>query len=649
VEATQDLQVAMKELGDSTLGRQLSTIQTGAMLLNNVTIERNVIGNVAQLVGEKVSKVATVPIDWTLSKLTGEQRTIFFKTMNQEMFWRNFWIGTKAGWKGVSPNGMLDSYGIHPNVFSKKNPFKYVSKLLGASMQGFDHAFYSSAKGDVLATYAENLGRAQGLSTAQIKAGMKDLILQLDDRIHELSDHAGKYATYQDETLLSKGAEGLKKGLNELSTGLISRKLVDMGLPKSLSMEGFGAGDILTKFAKTPANLVMRGLDYSPVGFLRSLVDLGYFVGKRERFSQHEAVRTLGRAITGTVGLTGMGYILADAGILTGSSSLDKDMRSIQEQSGQGAYKVNWSALSRFVTGGLDYEAAKYQKGDRLMDYQWLQPAAISVAMGVNANKSVKAKKEGADITGWQVAQKAVLGGLQTVLENPMVQGISNVVDASSDIIKRQDATKLKNIGKGVPASFVPTLSNQARAATDNNQRETFDSNLLTEMGNLMKNKVPGLSKKLPVSYDSLGNARQRIQDGKENTVTQYLTAFFSPARMTKYQVSPEAKLVLDLMNESGDSTVLPRIGDKSFHVRQGKDIKDLKVSLTAKQFSQYQQSLGTMVSDKLSQQSEYLANPNFSLEQKVKRVNDILTAMGKKAREDIGTQMGYAKKDLKR
>jgi hypothetical protein len=647
-EATQDLQAAMKELGDSTLGQKLSTLQTGAMLLNAVTLERNVIGNLAQLVSEKVNKVATVPIDWAASKLTGQQRTIFFKTMNQEKFWSNFLSGTSSNWRGVSPNGMLDSYGIQANVFGKKNPLKYVSKLLGASLGGFDHAFYSAAKGDVLATYAEQLGKAKGMSKAEIKAGMKDLIVQLDDRIHELADHAGRYATYQDETLLSNGAEALKRGLNEVSTGIASRKLVEMGLPKSLSMEGFGAGDILTKFAKTPANLVMRGLDYSPVGFVRSLVDLMYFVGKRDRFDQHQAVRRLGRAITGTLGFTGMGYVLADAGILTGSSSMDKDTRSIQEQSGQGAYKVNWSALGRFITSGLDYDAAKYRKGDRLMDWQWLQPAAISVAMGVNANKAVKEKKDGADITGWKVAQRALLGGLQSVLENQMLQGVSNLVDATNEVYKRGDATKFKNIGKGVPATFIPTLSNQARTATDNKQRETFSDDLLTEMGNLIKNKIPGLSKTLPVSHDSLGNEREKVQGGKENTVKQYLTAFFSPARMTEYQVSPEAKLVLDIMSQSGDATVLPRIGNKSFHVRQGKDLKDLKVSLNAKQFSEYQKNLGTMVSDRLAQKSEYLSNPNVSLENKVKKVNEILTDMGKKAREDIGTQMGYKKKDIK-
>jgi hypothetical protein len=645
-EATQDLQIALKELGDSTLGNKIATLQTGAQLLNVVTVGRNIFGNAALITAEKINKVAAVPIDFAFSKLTGE-RTIKWVPHNQEKMHVNFMKGSGAGWEGISPTGTLDSYGIHPNVFSKKNPLRYVSKLLGVSMQGFDNAAYRVAYGDVLATYGEQLGKAQGLTKAQIKEGMPKLIQQLDQRIHDLADEAGRYATFQDDTLLSQGADMLKQGLNKI-TDMPMQKLVEMGLPKKYSLEGFGLGDVVLKYAKTPANLVMRALDYSPVGFVRSIMELAPLAYNRSKFNQFKATRTLSRAITGTLGLTGMGYILADAGILTGSSSMDKDVRSIQEQSGQGAYKVNWSALWRFMDSGFDKEAAKFQKGDNLMDYAWLQPAAISVAMGVNANKAVKDRKNGSDVSGWQIIQKGLLGGLQTVLENPMVQGVSGVVDALSDVVKRQDPTRLKNIGKGVPASFIPTVLNQGRAATDNNQRETFSKDLLTEMGNLMANKVPGLSKKLPISYDSMGNARERIQGGQANTVTQYLTSFFSPARLTEYQVSPEAKLVLDLMNDSGSATVLPRIANKTFHVSQGKNAKDLKVELDAKQFSQLQQNLGQMVTAELSKQAAYLSDPSKSLDSKVKKVSGILTDVGKKARENIGVQMGYKKTDIK-
>jgi len=141
---------------------------------------------------------------------------------------------------------------------------------------------------------------------------------------------------------------------------------------------------------------------------------------------------------------------------------------------------------------------------------------------------------------------------------------------------------------------------------------------------------------------------REKIQGGQADTVKQYLTSFFSPARLTEYQVSNDAKLVLDLMNQSGDANVLPRIASKSFHVKQGKNVKDLKVSLDAKQFSQLQQNTGKMVSDKLTQSANFLSNPNISLQRKADKVKSILTDVGSKARENIGTEMGYKKKDIK-
>ncbi len=648
IEATQDLQAAIKELGESTLGQKISTVQTGAMLLNAVTMSRNIAGNTALVVSEKLNKIAAIPIDWALSGLTKE-RTIQWMPKNQENLLRNFMGGTESGWKGVSPTGTLDSYGIHPNVFGKRNPLRYITKSLGASMQGFDYAAYKIAYGDVLATYGEQLGKAQGLSKADIKMQMPKLIEQLDSRIYEIADEAGLYATFQDDTLLSQGAEMFKSGLNKI-TDFPMQKAVERGLvPKRLSTEGFGLGDVVLKFAKTPANLVMRAVDYSPIGIMHGLMQLAPLFMKGAKFNQFKATRALSRGITGTLGLSGVGFALANAGILTGSSSIDKDVRSIQEQSGQGAYKVNLSALTRYISSGLDKSSAKFREGDRLMDYQWLQPAAISVAMGVNANKSVSAKKSGLDVTGWQIAGRAILGGLQTVLENPMVQGLSNVVDAGIDIVKRQDPTKLKNIAKGVPASFVPTLSNQARTSTDNLQRETFDANVFTEIGNLMANKVPGLSKNLPISYDSLGNARERIQGGQEDTVKQYLKSFFSPAKMTEYEVSPEAKIVLQLMEDTGDASVLPRISDRYIHISQSKNQKDLKVNLTGEQYSKLQERTGKMVTRRLAAKSSQLSNPNRGLQSKVDIVKSILTDVGKTAREEIGGEMGYKKKDVKK
>jgi hypothetical protein len=167
-------------------------------------------------------------------------------------------------------------------------------------------------------------------------------------------------------------------------------------------------------------------------------------------------------------------------------------------------------------------------------------------------------------------------------------------------------------------------------------------------MGNLMANKVPGLSNNLPVSYDSLGNARERIQGGQENSVRQYLTALFSPAKLTEYQVSPEAKLVLELMEQSGDRNVLPRVANKYINISQGKNMKDLRVNLTADEYSRLQRTVGKLVTEEIAKKATYLSDPKISLDNKVKKVKEILTETGAKARDEIGTKMGYQKKDIR-
>lgn len=643
-EAIQDLQLSMKSLGSSTLGEKTATLQTVSQLLSVPTFLRNALGNMGQIVLEKTNKMNAVPIDWAVSKLTGE-RTIKFRPLNQEKFWRNFAEGTVSGWKGVSPTGTLSSYDIHPNVFGEKNPLKYLTKTLGASLQGMDYAAYRMAYGDVVATYAEQIGKVQGLSRQQIKQQMPKLITQLDQRILDMADQAGLYATYQDETMLSAAAQGIKRGLNSLTDKPV-RALVDKGvLPKWASTEGFGLGDVVLKYARTPANLVMRGIDYSPLGFMRGVYELAPLFINRGKFDQAKAVRALSRAITGTVGLTGIGYALADAGILTGAASSDADMRSIQEQSGQGAYKVNWSALGRYLTSGLDKDAAKHQKGDRMMDYAWAQPAAISLGMGVNANQIIKNQKPGDEKHGFDLAFQSIIGGLRTVLENLMVSGLSNVVDATTSLVKRSSGDGFANIVKGVPASFVPAVVGQARTSTDNLQRETFDENVFKTMMNLVKNKVPGLSKTLPVSYDSLGNQRKRIQGGDANTLGQYLNSFVNPTKLTTYSASPEAKLVLDVLNDSQDQTVLPRIGQKHLMVDDPITKENKRIDLTKEQFSRLQQRMGEMVAEELRKNDLYLSNQNHKIDKRVDRIKDILTKVGSKARNEIRVEMGYAKK----
>lgn len=648
LEMTKELQRTMRTIGASTLGEKIASFQTAEMLLSVPTFLRNTLGNWGQYGLEKIAKVAAVPIDWGFSKLTGE-RTIQFLPKNQEKYFRNFAVGSKAGWTGIDPQGQLGAYNLTPDVFkSDRNPFKWLVQLTGASLKGGDYASYMKAYGDVVATYAEQMGKANGLSKAQIKEQMPQLVKQLDDRIYDMADQAGLYATYQDETMLSKGALGLRKALNSPTNALFKSAREKLGLSPNASLEGFGLGDVVLKFAKTPANLVMRGIDYSPIGYVRGIYELmplaAKAIGRKgAEFNQYQASRALGRATVGTLGLTGLGFIMAKNGILTGAASSNPNVRSLQEQTGQGAYKANLSALKRWLLSGLDDNAAKYQQGDVLMDYNWIQPAAISASMGVNlAEQLDKPDQPEKAIPSWKQYASAITGGLRTILENPLVTGLTNVVDAASNAVTNQDVSGFTNILKNVPTSFVPAIAGQVRSAQDVYQRETADQNPWVGMLNMIKNKIPGQSNNLPISYDSLGNERKRYNNVEPNTLGSYLNQLINPAKFSKYQVEPDAQLVLDVLEQTNDKGVLPKVGKKSLTYTNPETKKEQTVYLTNEEFSKLQQRMGSIVSQEIMKKEKFLSNPNASGDAKVKAIKKILSDAGSKARNEYRKEKGY-------
>jgi hypothetical protein len=633
VEATQDLQKAMNAVGESTLGQKLSTIHASGMLLNITTNVKNVLGNELFNVLQKIDKVVAVPLDMAASKLTGE-RHIVFKTNNQEQYWRNWVKGGSGGWDGISPNGQFSSMDIHPEVFkSDVNPFKYMQKATGATLQSFDHAAYMRAYGETMGTYATLLGKKQGLSGKALKDAIPDLIKQLDQSIHDISDEAGKFATFQDENLLSKLAVKAKSGLNEYSTGKISDAMVKAGLPEKYSLRGFGAGDVVLKFAKTPANIIMRGLDYSPIGLLRGLGEIMVPMVSKQPFNQRSAILALSRGITGTLGLTGLGYALASVGILTGSASSDKDIQQLDKMTGKGEYKVNWSALERYVMGGLDKDAAKWQQGDNVFDWGWAQPMAISLAMGVNAQQSIAKQKVEGVSSILTTVKDALMGSMQTILQQPLLQGTQQLISGVVNVAKYGSWSGIANIIKGIPASFVPSLSNQARNFSDNTARNTYDPSKLQTAINMIMNKIPGLAEKLPVAYDSLGNAKEQIQNGQAGTLRQGLQSFASPVKPTTYQVSPQAQTVLDLINATGNTQVAPRTPNSYIMV----DKK--KVQLTPDQYSQVQQQTGQLTQQLLTKLTPMLENPNVKDDIKVKEVIGVLDRVGKQVRANLEKQ----------
>src|SRR5690606_8002377 len=116
------------------------------------------------------------------------------------------------------------------------------------------------------------------------RKAVQEIVRKADENMLKIADEYGRYVTFQDNNVISKGLVKLKKGLN-------------LG-------KDWGAGDLILKYPKTPGVLLMRALEYSPAGFVRSASILARPFFKKEP-NTGEVVQALSRAIIGTMGLSG--------------------------------------------------------------------------------------------------------------------------------------------------------------------------------------------------------------------------------------------------------------------------------------------------------------------------------------------------------
>ncbi|MEH7355688.1 hypothetical protein V7150_19350 [Neobacillus drentensis] len=598
LEHSMELQSVLQAIETPTFGQKLSTTQTIAQLLNPKTIIRNAVGNEMFYRVEQMNKLLATPVDILRSKITGGERTITFRTHNQGQYWQNWLTGAKAGWKGVNPMGLTTAYDLGPQAFrSKFNPLTYLEKSLGATLRSFDHAGYMRAYNKTLGELSSLRAINEGLTGQAKKEAIARYIREADDNMIQMADQYGKYATFQDNSTIATVLQKAKRGLN--------------------FKQDFGLGDLIIKYPKTPGNLIMRALEYSPAGIARSLYLLKSIGKAKNPLITKEATLAFTRAIMGTGGFSLLGYTLADKGILTSAGNSDYEVASLERNAGKQPNSVNVSALGRFINSGFNLDHAGTKEGDTFVSYDWAQPISMAIALGTGTNQSVKdngkvnvydAIKNAGDSVYNTTINMSVLKGVKDFLTSYPNQGISD---------------KLGGVIEGAVGSFVPTLSNQIRQASDNTARSTYSPSLLPTIKNKAINRIPGLQNSLPPSYDTLGNKRENFQGGSNNL----LNVFLNPSFISKYKPSAEAQFVLDMINKTGDKSLAPRIAQKKL---DGKP-------LTSAQYSEMQRIMGEEVQAGLAN----LGGGTGDQETDAKAIEKILRDAGKTAREAIRSQRG--------
>ena len=354
--------------------------------------------------------------------------------------------------------------------------------------------------------------------------------------------------TWNDNNNYTKFVLGVRRGLNKIG------------------IKGYGLGDVLIPFAKTPANLTKAIVDYSPIGLMQSIgngINLKRSLtnGQYNSKMQHQFVQNLGKATAGTM-LYVIGYALAKAKITTGESDDDKD-------------------VANFMKNTLGTNSYSIKIGNKSFTYDWAQPLAAPLSITANiVNKKYKSK----DLKEFT---ETVIDSLDTggsiLLEQSFLQSINDVLKNNDGVV-----SGLVNEVLELPARAIPTFSKQIADMTDSTQRQTYVKGEPVETAlNSAKAKIPFVSKTLTPSVDTMGRNIKKY-GGKNNA----FNVLFNPANVNNENISSAAKEIYKVYNATDDKTIFPRVAPYSID----------KLPLSTKQRADYQKIGGELVEKSINE-----------------------------------------------
>lgn len=588
--ATAQMLKKIADLVPKSLWSKVSMIQTMAQLLNPKTFIRNILGNIGFQLTEGMSDTVGTALDVATSLVTKE-RTTFLPALGTQAkgLAQGLREGTEEALAGVNLKDTTSKFTLPKNGVFDKGVMGALEKTLRISLGATDRAFYQAAFNQSI--------RDQMLAVQRAGQKVNEPTEEMIERAHQL----GLYRTFQDDNVISRQFVLLKRWFN-------------------LNKE-WGLGDIILKYPKTPANILARGIEYSPFGFFKSVYELTKpLMG--EAFNQEQFVRSTARSLTGSATLVGTGALLAGLGIISGKRAKDRDVSATRKAVGLREYQINTSALKRFMMSGYDPDAAQLREDDVLVTYDWMLPSSMGLALG--ANMVMDPKTNLVDRTLNFAEQMAAAS--ETLQEQPLVQGVKrfaqtrNVAEAFTDAVKE------------IPASFIPTLLNQVRQLTDNTARNTRDPNYRKEIYNKAIMRMPGMSSQLPPRVTALGEDQEMYQMGTNNP----FNVFLNPAFVTKYKPNAVSRMVLNIWEMSGETVQFPRVA--SAKIKLGAQTPE-PVELTPGEYTEYQRYIGNKTDVLFTILAENDAFINLLPEKQAKKLQGYLTDINTAAKIEV---LGY-------
>lgn len=506
----------------------------------------------------------------------------------------------QAGWadfKNVEPlirqsskyDDMEDAIDRYRTIFRAK-PLEGLRQFNSEMLDREDMWFSQPAYAEALAEYL----KANDISTSDFLSDAFDA--ERKQAAQEFAIREAQQATYRDINAFSEfvtRAGRLQRSENKTDRAI--GYLVEGVLP----------------FKKTPANIAVRAVEYSPVGLAKSLTyDLAQV--RRGNKTAAEAIDNISSGLVGT-GLTALGVLMAAQGLVSGGGTGDDKQDDFND-----------------LQGGQDYAL---NIGDYSFTLDWLAPEALPFFIGVELFNNIADRETGEDVRPFDAAMDALGRIADPMLEMSMLQSLNDLVDN----VKYSDngfASLAVNALTSYLGQFLPTIGGQIeRTFLEDTRQSTYidrDSPIPNAVQILLgnwANKIPGIDFQQRDYVDAWG----RTESTGENVLIRALNNFLNPAYVSRRQ-SGELEAELQRLYDLGEGFegVLPSQAQTNTQINDE--------YLTSEEYNRLQTTRGQTAYDILNRFVGTDAYRNMTDEQKAKFIERVYTysaEMGKVAAGD--------------
>jgi hypothetical protein len=334
-------------------------------------------------------------------------------------------------------------------------------------------------------------------------------------------------------------------------------------LSKSSGTVGKALIQSVVPFKKTPANIMLTGVEYSPVGLMFN-ASVGLKRLSDGEITPAQFIDKVSSGLTGT-GMFMMGAWLYNLGILGGGDEDDSDKKDqFDANLGEQKYAINF--------GGKSYTI------------DWLTPVSIPVLMGVEFEKMLNKEQ---DQSLFDTAIDSASQVLDPVFELTMLRGINDALTSYEDSGSARVGNMLSTMASNYALQFFPSIGGALARTLDPTVRTTNlpQGDLLAETVAKIYQKIPGLTY---LNQPVVNVKGQEVkQDG--DVWLRAVQNFISPTRVKADITDETDKEILRLYDRLGENSVIPSFAPNQF-TYEGNEVE-----LNAEEKTAYQKTLGTI------------------------------------------------------